>query len=330
MPNAAIIGTGRHLPQRVVTNADLASYMDTSDEWIRERSGIRERRWVEPGTWGSDLALAAGENALTAAGIAADEIDMILYATLNPDYTFPGSGVLLQHKLGIPNVGAMDIRNQCTGFIYGLATADAFISSGMYRTILLVGSEIHSNALDISTEGRDVTVLFGDGAGAVVMRATDEDRGVIASCLHSQGKHAEVLSIELPNSLVPGRITHEQLDQKRHFPRMDGRTVFKHAIVRFCEAIDEVLQKGGATIDDVSLLIPHQANQRITEMVARKMGVPMERVVSNIERYGNTTAASIPIALDESVREGRINSGDLLVTVAFGSGFTWGANLIRW
>ncbi len=330
MPKAAIIGTGHFVPERVVTNEELTGYMDTSDEWIRERSGIRERRWVEPGTPGIGLGVAASRAAIEDAGIEKDEIELILYATLNPDYTFPGNGVLLQKELGLPHVGAMDIRNQCTGFVYGLAVADAFIRAGMYRTILLVGAEIHSNALDLTTRGREVSVLFGDGAGAVVVRAEEGERGVIASCLHSQGEHAEVLSIELPNSMVPGRITHEQLDEGRHFPRMEGRTVFKHAIVRFCEAIREVLEMGGATIDDVALLVPHQANQRITEMVAKRMGVPMERVMSNIHKYGNTTAATIPICLAEASRDRRLAAGDLVVTVAFGSGFTWGANLIRW
>ncbi len=331
MIRAAIVGTGHHVPERVVTNDELTRYMDTSDEWIRERSGIHERHWVEPGTRGTDLAATAARRALAAAGLEPAEIDFIIFATINPDYTFPGNGVLLQEELGMPTVGAMDIRNQCTGFVYGLAAADAFVRAGQYRNVLLLGAEIHSTGLDLSTAGRDVSVLFGDGAGAVVVQAVeDPDRGVLASCLHSQGRFHEELSCEMPSAMLQGRVTHEVLDQGRHFPRMEGRTVFQHAIKRFCEAIREVLAAGGHEIGDVDLLVPHQANQRITEMVAKRMGVPMERVMSNIHKYGNTTAATIPIALDEAVSEGRLKRGDLVVTVAFGSGFTWGANLIRW
>ncbi len=330
MPNAAIVGTGFYVPERVVTNHDLAQWMDTSDAWIRERSGIHERRWVEEGTSGAELARRATVMALADAGLEAGALDLIIFGTLNPDYTFPGNGVLLQHALGVGTIGALDVRNQCTGFIYGVAAADGFIQSGVARTVLVVGSEIHSTGLDISTRGRDLAVLFGDGAGAIILQATDERRGVIASSLHSQGKFARELWAELPSALIQGRWHDEQLAEGRQFPRMNGPMVFKHATRRFCEAVEEVLQAGGVTIDEVALVIPHQANQRITDMVARRLRLPDERVYSNIHRYGNTTAASIPIALAEAVREGKLQRGDLLVTVAFGSGFTWGANLIRW
>ncbi len=329
MPKAAIVGTGHFVPERVVTNDDLARLMDTSDAWIRERSGIAQRRWVEPGTSGTDLALPACRMALDDAGVAAADVDLIVYATINPDHAFPGNGPFLQQALGIGTVGAMDIRNQCTGFVYGIAAADGFIRAGTARTVLVVGAEIHSSGLDVSTRGRDVAVLFGDGAGAAVLQAADGERGVIASVLHSQGEFARELWCELPSALLTGRWDDAQAAEGRQYPRMNGRAVFQHAIRRFVEAIDEVLARAGATRDDVALFIPHQANQRITEMVARRLEADPARVYSNIERYGNTTAASIPIALSEAIREGRARPGDLVVLVAFGSGFTWGANLIR-
>jgi len=330
MPNAAIIGTGFYVPERVIKNADLTKLMDTSDEWIRERSGIEERRWITEGTSSNDLALKASFMAIEDAGIKPDDIDFIIYSTLNPDHQFPGNGPFLQESLGIGTIGAMDIRNQCTGFVYGLAAAHGFILTGVAKCVLVVGSEIHSTGLDISTRGRDLAVLFGDGAGAAIVRTTEEDRGIIASSLHCQGEFARELWCEIPTAKIQGRWTEEMIAEGRHFPYMNGRNVFKHATRRFCEAINEVLIMGKVSKDEIALVIPHQANQRITDMVTRRMGLPTERVYSNIHRYGNTTAASIPIALSEAVREGKIQRGDLLVTVAFGSGFTWGANLIRW
>lgn len=330
MQNVAIIGTGHHVPERVVTNNDLTQWMDTSDEWIRERSGISERRWVEPGTTLDDLALPAAQMAIAAAGIEASEIDLIIFATINPDCFFPGNGVLLQKSLGIDTVGALDIRNQCTGFVYGLATGTSYIKSGLAKTVLVVGAEIQSSSLDLSDQGRDIAVLFGDGAGAVVLQATEEQSDLLAHSLHSQGEFARELWCELPSGSLPGRITPEAIAEGRHFPIMNGRAVFKNAVIRFCQAINEVLEKGGITKDDIKLVVPHQANLRITEAVAKRFDLAPEQVYSNIHRYGNTTAASIPIALSEAVREGRLERGDLLVLVAFGSGFTWGANLIRW
>jgi len=330
MRNVAVIGTGHYVPERVVTNDDLTQWMETSDQWIQERSGIIERRWVEPGTTVDDLALAASRMALEAAGIEAGEIDIIIFATINPDCFFPGNGVLLQKSLGVETIGAIDIRNQCTGFIYGLATGSSYIKSGLARTVLVVGAEIQSSSLDLSDTGRDIAVLFGDGAGAAVLQATDEPSDVLANSLHSQGEFARELWCELPSGSLPGRITPEALAEGRHFPYMNGRAVFKNAVIRFCQAIDEVLEQGGVTKEDVKLVIPHQANLRITEAVAARFELGPEKVYSNIQRYGNTTAASIPIALSEAVREGRLERGDLLVLVAFGAGFTWGANLIRW
>ena len=330
MTNVAIIGTGHHVPERVVSNEELKQWMDTSDEWIRERSGIVERRWVEPGTTTDDMALAASRMALEAAGIEASELDMIVFATINPDHFFPGNGVLLQKSLGVDTIGAMDIRNQCTGFVYGVATGASYIKSGLCRTVLVVGAELQSSSLDLSTRGRDISVLFGDGAGAAILQATDTDSDVLASSLHSQGENAQELWCELPSGCLPGRITPELMAEGRHYPHMNGRAVFKNAVVRFCQAIDEVLEKGGVTRDQIKLVVPHQANLRITEAVAKRFELGPDQVFSNIQRYGNTTAASIPIALSEAVREGRLERGDLLVLVAFGSGFTWGANLIRW
>ena len=336
MSHAAVIGTGFHVPSRTITNDDLTQWMDTSDEWITERSGIKERRWVEMDDegksleTGAEMGAAAARMAIAEAGIDKDDIDLIIYATLSPDVFFPGNGVFIEDLLELNTAGAMDIRNQCTGFVYALAAADGFIRAGTARTILIVGQEIQSTGLDISNEGRDLAVLFGDGAGAAIVQATDEDRGVIASVLHSQGRFAGELIGEVPMSTVKGRITQDLLDQGRQFPFMNGSMVFKHATRRFCESIKEVLEKGGVDIEDVNLVIPHQANQRITDAVGARMGLSKERVYSNIAKYGNTTAASIPIALAEAVRESRLQRGDLLVTVAFGSGFTWGANLIRW
>jgi len=337
MPRAAITGTGFWVPEQIVTNADLEKMMDTSDAWIVERSGIRERHWLRVGDdgyseiTGAEMGARAARMAMEDAGVTAADVDLVLFATLNPDCFFPGNGVFIEDLLGLNTTGAMDIRNQCTGFVYGLAAADGFIATGTARTVLLIGAEVQSTALDKTTRGRDIAVLFGDGAGAAVVQATDDDeRGVIASVLHSQGRFARELWAEIPIGNHKDRWTDEMLAEGRQYPQMNGQMVFKHATRRFCESIKEVLDKGGASVEDVALVIPHQANQRITDAVGERMGLSPERVYSNIARYGNTTAASIPIALAEAVREGRLRRGDLLVTVAFGSGFTWGANLVRW
>jgi 3-oxoacyl-[acyl-carrier-protein] synthase-3 len=331
MRRSTIIGTGFYVPPDIWTNDDLTKLMDTSDEWIRERTGIHQRHIAEEGVGCADLAKIAAENAIADAGMTNQDIDMIIFATLNPDVFFPGSACILQSKMPFDTIPALDIRQQCTGFIYGVAIADRFIRTGWCDNILVIGSEVHSTGLDFTTRGRDVAVLFGDGAGAVVMAPTDnEDEGVFDFALHAQGEYYDSLWIPAPYGFVRGRITHEMIDRAEHYPKMDGRSVFKHAIPRFCESINEVLEKTGYTIDDVDLFIPHQANDRITNGVAARMGLPQEKVVSNIAEYGNTTAATIPICICESRQDGRLKKGSLLLSAAFGSGFTWASFLMRW
>ena len=331
MMRSRITGLGFHVPPRVVTNADLEKLMDTSDAWIIERTGIRERRFVEPGVGVTDLALEASKKALASAGRRSDEVDFIVFASVTRDFAFPGCGPLLQERLGLPTVGALDLHNACSGFIYGLAVADAFVRVGQYRCVLVVGAEVQSTGLDLTTAGRDMAVLFGDGAGAALVEPCEEDgRGLLAWVLHAEGAHARDLWAEAPTSLVPGRITPEMLAQGRHFPQMNGRQVFKHATTRFPEVIHEVLRTAGHTLDEVKLIVPHQANKRIGDAVAERLGVPPEKVFQNIQRYGNTTAASIPIALAEARDQGRIGPGDLVVLAAFGGGFAWAAAALRW
>lgn len=331
MPSTVIQGTGYSVPDRVVTNDDLAQLMDTSDEWIRERTGIQERRWVHEGTTSADMALEASRMALEEAGMEADQVDAIILATLSPDHFFPGTGVFLQRALGAGTIPALDIRAQCSGFVYGLSVADAWIRSGQYRTILLVGVEIQSTGLDVTDRGRDMAVLFGDGAGAAVLTATEDDaRGVLCTEIHSQGEHAEILWGESPSSARHPFISQDDLEAGRQHPRMVGREVFKHAVSRMPEVVLSALESQNLSTEDIDLLIPHQANLRISQMVQRRLDLPDHKVFNNIHRYGNTTAATIPIALAEAVREGRLERGDLLCLTAFGSGFTWGSALIRW
>jgi len=347
-----IAGIGHYLPERVVTNEELTKYMDTTSEWIIERTGIEERRYAKKHEQtSSTLGTAAARIAIERAGISPEDIDFIIFATLSPDYYFPGCGVLLQRELGITKteIGALDIRNQCTGFVYGLSIADQFIKSGMYKNILLVGAEMHSMGLDFSDEGRGVTVIFGDGAGAVVLQpTTEEGKGILVTCLHSDGTHAEELAMINPGSHgghhldpekygfpdpeVPGGlfVTQKMLDENMLAPNMTGQLVFKTAVSKFPEVIKEALTKTGLTSDDIDLLVPHQANLRISQFVQRMMKLPDEKVVNNIQKYGNTTAASIPIALSEAWENGRVKDGDLICLAAFGSGFTWGSALIRW
>ena len=331
MPKTAFLGTGFHVPDRIVKNDELSRRMDTSDEWIRERSGIEERRWVEDGTTSATMARRAAEGALNEAELEASDVDAIIVATLSPDHFFPGTGVFLQRELGLEGIPALDVRNQCTGFLYGLSIADAWIQVGQYRTVLLVGVEIQSTGLDVSTGGRDMAVLFGDGAGAVVLGATDDERrGVLSTHLHADGRHAEVLWCDASSSARHPRISVEDLAEGRQYPRMVGREVFRHAVTLMPSAVLEALEKNDLRVEDIDLLIPHQANLRISDGVRKKLGVPDDRVFNNIQRYGNTTAASIPIALAEAVREGLIRRGDLICFAAFGSGFTWGSSLVRW
>ncbi len=327
-----IAGVGHHVPDRVVTNQDLEQRMDTSDEWIRERTGIAERRFAEDGVGSSDLGVLAARAAMDQAGWKPEDIQFIVFATLSPDLYFPGNGVLLQRALGVREVGAMDVRNQCTGFVYGLSAADAYIRMGMFDRVLIVGAELHSAGLRMDTEGRDTAVLFGDGAGAVCLEVTDGKDGshLIWHHLHADGRFAEELCILRPGSASRPWLTKEMLDEGSVFPYMNGREVFKHAVTRFPEVIHAALNEQGLSAEQLDLVIPHQANERITQAVRKRLGLPGEKVYSNIARYGNTTAASIPIALSEVVADGTISRGSLVCLAAFGSGFTWGANLLRY
>ena len=332
MRNSKIAGVGHYVPEKVVTNKDLEKLMDTSDEWIRERTGIQERRYFQEGVdTTSNMGAKASMKALEMAGLKPEDVDMIVFATLSPDYVFPGSGVLMQREMGLKEIPALDVRNQCSGFVYALSVADQFIKTGMYDNILVVGSEIHSNGLDFSTNGRNVSVIFGDGAGAVVLTPSEStERGILSTHLHADGEFAEELAVIDPGSTKKDRLTHEMIDEGTIYPYMNGNQVFKHAVTRFPEVIEEALNKNGYKASDVDMLIPHQANLRITSYIQQKMGLPAEKVMSNIHKYGNTTAASVPIALSEAVQEGRIKEGDLVCMAAFGSGFTWASALIRW
>jgi len=325
------ISTGFYVPERVVKNDDLSAMMDTSDEWIRTRSGIEERRWVGDDRKGSDLALEASKMALDRAGLEAKDIDAIIYATVSPDYFFPGGGVYLQTKLGLSSIPCLDIRNQCTGFLYGLQVADAFIKTGQYRRVLLVGSEYQSAGIDMSPRGRDMGVLFADGAGAAILGPTDDEgRGVLSTHMFADGAHAGILFCDLGGCAHSPRLTHELLDQGLHWPSMQGREVFKLASTRMPDAVRVALAANGVTPDQIKVLIPHQANLRISEMVQKQLGLRDDQVFNNIQRYGNTTAASIPIALHEAIELGRIQRGDLVVFAAFGAGLTWGSAAVRW
>ena len=331
MSRTEVLSTGFFVPERVITNQDLTQLMETSDEWIQQRSGIVERRWAENGVGSSDLAQRAAEVALARAGLEASDLDCLIVATLSPDVYFPGSGVFLQRKLGIKEIPCLDVRNQCTGFVYGLSIADAWIRTGMYKRILLVGTEVHSTGLDKSTAGRDTAVLFGDGAGAWILGpGEDSGRGVLSVHIHADGRYAEKLWMEAPGSRYNPWLEPWHIEKGLTRPYMDGRDVFKHAVVKMPAAVKEALAANGLTLEDIDLLIPHQANLRITQAVQKSLGLPDEKVVSNIHKYGNTTAASIPIALHEAVEEGRVKSGDVVCLTAFGSGFTWGSALIRW
>ena len=325
-----IVGMGHCVPDRVVTNDDLAAFIDTSNEWIVKRTGIEERRWVEGDVGAADLAFEATQQALQEASMSASDIDMIIFATLSPDVTFPGSSCILQKMLGIPGVATLDIRNQCTGFVYALSIADQFIKTGMMTNILVVGAEVHSSGLDMTTRGRDVTVLFGDGAGVAIVTATDDEHRILDSKLHADGTHYDVLMLEAPASRLNPRLTPQMLEEGRHYPRMDGRQVFRNAVTAMPAVVHEVLEPSGYSVEDIDMLIPHQANLRINQMVQRNLGLNDDQVFNNIMKYGNTTAASIPIALHEAIEAGKVNSGDLVVLTAFGAGLTWGANLIRW
>ena len=332
MTRSTITGVGHHVPEQIITNEYLSTLMDTNDAWITERTGIKERRWVDPSRdTVANMAAKASRMAMERAGVTPQQIDFIVFATITPDYFFPGSGVLLQRELGIENIGALDIRNACSGFIYALSVADQFIRSGMYRTVLVVGAEIQSTAIDVSTRGRNTAVIFADGAGAVVVQASKEP-GVLSTHLHSDGRFAEELYVRDPGSSRPREERQpEQILDTTHFKVvMNGNQVFKHAVVRFMEVIGEALAANQATTNDIRLLIPHQANLRISQYIQEKLALRDDQVYNNIQRYGNTTAASIPIAMSEAWQEGRIRENDVICLAAFGSGFTWASALIRW
>jgi 3-oxoacyl-[acyl-carrier-protein] synthase-3 len=331
LPSTRVLGTGHAVPDRIVTNADLALLMDTSDEWITQRTGIRERRWIVEGESGVALSKLAAERAMAAAEVGPDAIEAIIYATVSPDHYAPGNGVFLQRELGVGNIPAIDVRTQCSGFIYALSVADAYVRAGIFRTVLVVGAEVQSTGMDVTTRGRDTAVIFADGAGAVVVGRADDPAGsaILAWDLHSDGTFAEKLWVDSPGSVYHPRNQAAHLDNKV-FAAMDGREVFRHAVARIPESVRAVLSQAGLQPSDLKLLIPHQANLRISELVQRNLGLRDDQVYNNIDRLGNTTAATIPIALDECVRAGRIARGDLLAITAFGSGFLWGSALIRW
>ncbi len=335
MYNSKIIGLGYYVPENVVTNDDLTKMMDTSDEWIQERTGIKERRHVIKGEdTTASLGVKAAKMAIERAGIDKDDIDFIVFATLSPDYYFPGPGVMVQRDLGIKTVGAIDIRNQCSGFVYGISLADQYIKSGMYKNVLVIGSEVHSTGLDFSTRGRGVTVIFGDGAGAAVLsREEDTDKGILSTHLHSEGEHAEELSLIAPGMgkrWILDIIKDNDPEETTYYPYMNGQFVFKNAVQRFSEVIMEGLMANNLETKDIDMLIPHQANLRISQFIQKKFRLTDDKVYNNIMKYGNTTAASIPIALTEAWEQGKIKPGDLVVLTAFGSGFTWGSAIIRW
>ena len=330
MPKAKISGTGFYVPPKVITNNDLSKYMDTNDEWIQERTGIKERRYVENGIFTSDLAVSAVEMALENAKISKKQIGLIIFATSTPDYYAPGSGCLLQDKMNFPNIGALDIRVQCSGFVYGLSIAQQYIENNTFNHILVVGAEVQSTAMDISNRGRDTAVIFGDGAGAAIVSKSNDDSGIISTHLHSDGAFAKELWVEAPSSGVKPRLNQKVLDQGKHFLKMNGREVFRHAITRFPEVINEGLEANNLSVEDIDLLIPHQANIRIAQVIQKSLNLTDKQIFSNIQKYGNTTAASVPIALSEAINEGRIKKGDLIVFAAFGSGFTWASAIVKW
>lgn len=349
MHRSKIAGIGMYVPQHVVTNNDLLKYMDTSDEWIQERTGIKERRYAHrTGETTTTMGVEAAKIAVKRAGITPQDIDFIIFATICPDYYFPGCGVLLQRAMKMKEIGALDVRNQCSGFVYALSVGDQFIKTGMYKNILVVGAEKHSFGLDFSTRGRNISVIFGDGAGAVILQPTEEqNRGILSTHLHSDGESAEILAMYNPGThanhwteqkladfdeaeIGEMFMSHAMIDKAQLFPNMDGPSVFKKAVVKFPEVIMEALNKNGLQTTDIKILIPHQANLRISQFVQKKLRLSDDQVHNNIQKFGNTTAASIPIALCEAWELGKIKEGDLVCLAAFGSGFTWASALLRW
>ncbi|MCL6461672.1 3-oxoacyl-[acyl-carrier-protein] synthase-3 [Flavobacterium micromati] len=335
MYHSKITGLGFYVPDNVVTNDDLSKIIETNDEWIQERTGIQERRHIIPGEdTTTSMGVKAAEIAIERSGLDKHDIDFIVFATLSPDYYFPGPGVLVQRDLGLKTIGALDVRNQCSGFIYALSVADQYIKTGMYKNILVIGSEVHSSGLDMTSRGRGVSVIFGDGAGAAVLsREEDLTKGILSTHLHSEGQHAEELVLKAPG--MGGRWVSDILadndpDDESYYPHMNGQFVFKNAVVRFSEVINEGLQANNLEVSDIDMLIPHQANLRISQFIQNKFELSDDQVFNNIQKYGNTTAASIPIALTEAWEQGKIKSGDTIVLAAFGSGFTWASAIIKW
>jgi len=336
MYNSKIIGLGHYVPDNIVTNDDLSKIMDTNDQWIQERTGIKERRWVKPGDGQStfSMGLEAAKKAISNSGIKKEDLDLIVFATLSPDYYFPGPGVQVQEALEISTVAALDIRAQCSGFVYSISVADQFIKTGMYKNVLVIGSELQSHGIDKSTRGRSISVIFGDGAGAAVLtREDDPTKGILSTHIHSEGKHALELATEAPgmgSRWVTDIIKDNDPEDFSYRPYMNGQFVFKHAVRRFSEVINEGLQKNNLEVSDIDMLIPHQANLRISQFIQKKFGLSDDKVYNNIQKYGNTTAASIPIALSEAHQQGKVKKGDTVVLAAFGSGFTWGSVIIKW
>ncbi|MFD2909709.1 3-oxoacyl-ACP synthase III family protein [Flavobacterium ardleyense] len=335
MYHSKITGLGYYVPDNVVTNDDLSKLMDTNDEWIQERTGIQERRYVIRGEdTTTSMGVKAAAIAIERSGVAKEDIDFIIFATLSPDYYFPGPGVLVQRDLGLRTVGALDVRNQCSGFVYAISIADQYIKTGMYKNILVIGSEVQSTGLDMTTRGRGVSVIFGDGAGAaIISREEDLSKGILSTHLHSEGQHAEELAVVAPGMgkrWVTDIIADNDPNDESYYPYMNGQFVFKNAVVRFSEVINEGLQANNLEVSDINMLVPHQANLRISQFIQSKFKLTDDQVYNNIQKYGNTTAASIPIALTEAWEQGKIKSGDLVVLAAFGSGFTWGSVIIRW
>jgi 3-oxoacyl-[acyl-carrier-protein] synthase III len=335
MYHSKISGLGYYVPENIVTNNDLAKLMDTNDEWIQERTGIKERRHIVRGEdTTTSMGVKAAEIAIQRANVAKEDIDFVIFATLSPDYYFPGPGVLVQRDLGLRTVGALDVRNQCSGFVYAISIADQYIKTGMYKNILVIGSEVHSTGLDMTDRGRGVSVIFGDGAGAAVLsREEDVTKGILSTHLHAEGQHAEELSLVAPGMgkrWVTDIIADNDPNDESYYPYMNGQFVFKNAVVRFSEVINEGLQANNLQVSDINLLVPHQANLRISQFIQQKFKLSDDQVYNNIMNYGNTTAASIPIALTEAWEKGKIKSGDFVVLAAFGSGFTWGSVIIRW
>ncbi len=338
MKYTQILGVGSYVPPRIWTNDDLKSLMDTTDEWIHQRTGIRQRHWIdqESDECTSDLALIAAARALESASVKKEELDMIILATLSPDHEFPGTACFFQAKLNTPGIPALDVRQQCTGFLYGLSIADQYIRTGTYKKILLVGAETHSKGLDKSTRGRDVAVLFGDGAGAVVLGVCEgpvdkSSSQLLSTHLHADGRFAKELWIPEPGNAHSGdRLTSARLSEGKQYPQMNGKAVFTHAAKRMPEVVMEALAINGLKVQDIDLFVFHQANLRINELVAKQLMIPEDRVFNTIERFGNTTAATIPIGLDEAVKAGKLKKGMLVASAAFGSGFTWASAVIRW